>query len=456
MTKVMKFGGSSLRDGPSMTMVGEIVADDDEPRVVVVSACQGVTNEILRFMSSHHREEDIQPFISDLRGRHMDILRDVTTSMDTRKSSLDALLGHLTRLERIMYGITYLEELTPRTSDLAQSYGERMSSILVAAMLTDMGVNAVAVDADELGIVTDERFGQASADIEATRRNIAPRVQEMLERDEVPVVTGYFGVTPNGHVALFGRNGTDYSAAVIANAMGADSLEIWKDVDGFLSVDPRVVPDAVPLDCLSYEEAAELAYYGAGILHPRCVEPAKQMGIAINLRNVFSPSAKGTVIRSGCDVTKDGIKSISFLRGMSVVNAYGAGAGYELGVLARTYSGLSASGINVYSSASSQTCISVLIDSRDKPMAEPILRELKRGIIDETEIVDGVALVCVVGDGLDAIKGMEARVFRSVAEADVNIEMFSANANGVAYHFVVRDDDLETTVMAVHDEFFGP
>ncbi len=443
-----------MKDGISMMMVGDIIANDNSPRAVVVSACQGVTNDILGFINVEHRDEDIQQFITDLRDRHLGILGQVSTSMLTKQAAVDELFRHLVRLERIMYGITYLEELTPRTSDLAQSYGERLSAVLVATMLQDMGMNAVAVDADELGMITDDQFGHASADIEATRANIEPKINAMLEREEVPVITGYFGRTADGHVALFGRNGTDYSAAVIANAIGAETLEIWKDVDGFMSVDPRMVPDAVPLDCLSYEEAAELAYFGAGILHPRCVEPAKAAGLDINLRNVFNPTHPGSVIKGTSMVYESGLKSISSKKGMSIIKAYGAGAGYELGVLADMYTGLSKAGISIYTSASSQTCISLLIDSMEKPLARPTLRIMESGIIDETEIIDDMALVAVVGEGMGSMVGIASRVFGAVARAGVNVEMFSAGATSVAYHFVVRIDDLDRTIAAVHEEFF--
>ena len=172
--KVLKFGGSSLKDGPSMKKVGAIIAADDEEKVVVVSAIQGVTDSLIEFMSEVRQEEDVQRFIRELRDRHVQILADVAGSMYVKQQAVNLLSEKLVRLERTLYGITYLEELTPRTKDLVQSFGERMSVIVLSAMLQDMGVNAVPVEADELGIITDGQFGSATVDMEATRRNVAP------------------------------------------------------------------------------------------------------------------------------------------------------------------------------------------------------------------------------------------------------------------------------------------
>ncbi|MDD1769401.1 MAG: hypothetical protein LUQ55_05405, partial [Methanomassiliicoccales archaeon] len=252
--KVLKFGGSSLKDSESMLMVGRIVASDPEPKVVVVSAVQGVTDSIVSFVSEPRKDEEVQRFIEKLKDVHVSILGGISKDMETKQQAITRLMERLAKIEKVLYGISYLEELTPRTMDLVQSFGERFSVILTAAMLQDMGVNAVPVDADELGITTEGTYGNATADLKETRRNIQPKTRAMFERQETPVVTGFFGRTPQGHVAVFGRNGSDYSASVIANAIDARVLEIWKDVDGFMSVDPKIVKEAVTIENLSYDE----------------------------------------------------------------------------------------------------------------------------------------------------------------------------------------------------------
>ncbi len=453
--KVLKFGGSSLKDGKSMRMVGDIIAADQEEKVVVVSAIQGITDSLLSFMSTIRREEEVQQFIKSLKERHLRILAEVAKSMETKQQALDLITERLTKLERVLYGITYLEELTPRTSDLVQSFGERLSVIVISAMLQEIGVNAVPVEADELGIITDGSFGSATADLEMTSKNIQPKIKSMFGKQELPVVTGFFGRTPEGMITLFGRNGTDYSASVIANAIDADSLEIWKDVDGFMSVDPKIVAEAVPIASLSYEEAAELSYFGAKVLHPRTVEPAKLKGIEILVKNVFKPKLEGTTIGPKCASLGQPVKSISCMKNMVSLKIYGAGLGYKSGVMAEISVRLSDSDVNVYSAATSQTCIALLIEDKDLKKAELALSASKKGVIDRIEPVRGIALLCIVGEGLGMREGVAARVFNAVAKEKVNVAMISAGASPVAYHFTVNGEDLDRTTKAIHREFFG-
>ena len=453
--KVLKFGGSSLKDGPSMKRVGAIIATESEEKVIVVSAMQGITDSLVDFMSEVRREEDVQLFVRELRDRHLQMLADVAGSMYVKQQAVNLLTEKLVRLERVLYGIIYLEELTPRTRDLVQSFGERMSVIVLSAMLQDQGVNAVPVEADDLGIITDGQFGSATVDMEATRRNVAPRIRDMLERQEVPVVTGFFGKTPEGFITLFGRNGTDYSASVISNVTDADSLEIWKDVDGFMSADPKVVPEAVPIPFLSYEEAAELSYFGAKVLHPRTVEPAKARRIVVRVRNVFKPDYEGTAILD--DAVTDGkiIKSISSMPNMAMVKAYGPGLGSRSGVLSEISVLLSEAGINVYSAATSQTCISLLIEERDLRFAENVLVRARRSVVDRIETVRGIALLCLVGEGLGQKTGVAGRVFSIAAANDVNVSLISAGASTTALTFTVRKEDLDRTTRTIHHEFFS-
>ena len=454
--KVLKFGGSSLKDGASMKKVGAIVAADSEEKVVVVSAIQGITDSLIEFMSKVRQEQDVQRFIRELRDRHLQILADVAGSMYVKQQAIHLLTEKLVRLERVLYGIIYLEELTPRTKDLVQSFGERMSVIVLSAMLQDMGVNAVPVEADDLGVITDGLFGSATVDMEATRRNAAPRIKEMLERQEVPVVTGFFGKTPEGFITLFGRNGTDYSASVIANVADADSLEIWKDVDGFMSADPKVVPEAVPIPALTYEEAAELSYFGAKVLHPRTVEPAKACGTVVWVRNVFKPEYAGTAIGDAGPV-KDAktIKSISSMPNMAVVKAYGPGLGSRSGVLSEISVLLSEAGINVYSAATSQTCISLLIEERDLRFAERVLAKASRSVVDRIETEKGIALLCLVGEGIGQEVGVAGKVFSIVAANGTNIGLISAGASLTALTFTVKREHLEKTTRTIHHELFG-
>ena len=452
--KVLKFGGSSLKSGEALHRVGRIIADEDDWKVVVVSALSGVTEELIQFVSQLRKEDDVEAFIKNMEDKHIALLKEAVKNEAVRKEACNKMKEKITKLERSLYGFCYLEELTPRTKDIVESLGERFSVVLVAATLQDMGVKAIPIDADDLGIITDGVYGSASANLEATRKHVCPKIRAMFDRGETPVVTGFFGRTEDGHVTVFGRNGSDYSASVIANVLNADALEIWKDVDGFMSVDPKIVKEAVPIDQLSYDEAAELSYFGAQVLHPRTVEPARMKAITIHVRNVFRPELKGTEIKpSGVERTQT-IKSISFIKNMAIIKVYGAGAGYKTGVMSEISSKLTEVGVNIYSAATSQTCIAFLVSKNDLPAAEAALEESKKGVIEKVETVDDIALLCVVGEGLGYEKGIAARVFTAVAREGVSVNMISAGASLVAYHFTVDRKDLERTIKAIHREFF--
>ncbi|QLH74397.1 MAG: aspartate kinase [Methanomassiliicoccales archaeon] len=453
--KVLKFGGSSLKTAQSMLEVGNIIASEVGRKVVVVSAVSGVTESLLDFISVPRKEEEVKAFVKRLRDMHVSLLTEAIKDEKIREEGIDRIDKKLVRLERMLYGISYLEEVTPKTKDFVQCYGERLSVILVAAMLNDMGVRSVPCDADQLGIMTDGQYGTATADLDATRWSIVPKVQEMFYAGLTPIVTGFFGIGPDGSVTVFGRNGSDYSAAAIANALDAEVLEIWKDVDGFMTVDPKIVPEAVPIKVLSYDEAAELAYFGAKVLHPMTVEPARAKNIKIKVKNVFNPQAEGTVIQQKSDEHLDRIKSISCMRNLAIVKVFGEGAGYRTGVMSVISQRLSEGDVNIYSAVTSQTCIALLIDRKDLSKAKKILADIREGFISKIETNDDLALLCIVGEGLGYSKGIASRVFNAVAREGASIGLISAGASLVAYHFTVDKKDLEKVTRAVHKEFFG-
>ena len=421
--KVLKFGGSSLKDAASMMQVGEIIAAEKGDKVIVVSAIQGVTDQLLAFVSSVHKEQDVNLFVRDLKEKHVHFLSEIASTMSVKQDAVLRISEKMVRLERLLYGISYLEELTPRTKDLVQSFGERLSVIIVSAMLQDIGVNAVPVEADELGIITDGTFGTASVDMEGTRKNINPKLIEMMSRKESPVITGFFGKTNEGHITLFGRNGTDYSASVIANAVDAEVLEIWKDVDGFMSADPKVVPGAVPISVLSYEEAAELSYFGARVLHPRTVEPAKERGITIKVKDAFSAldwKAPGDSSTRGPG-DQDDQEHFQHEEHGRVPSTYGAGLGYKAGVMSEISVRLSDAGVNIYSAAhvpDMHLCSGGR--GRTKEGGERA-QGRKEGGHRSNRDREGIALVCIVGEGLGMREGIAAKVFSIVADLNLNV-----------------------------------
>ena len=448
---MLKFGGSSLRTGGSMRQVAGIIMAEREKKAVVLSAVTGVTEMLVQFISRTRSEEDVDAFMREITKLHVDLARDALRTESARAKAVEELVAKLVKLERMLYGSCYIEEVNPRIRDYVQCFGERLSVIILSALLNELGERARPVDADELGIITDGLYGAATVNMEATRAGIRPKLLRMLQEDTTPVITGFFGRAPEGSVTVFGRNGSDYSAAAVANAMGASSLEIWKDVDGFMSVDPKIVPSARPIPRLSYDEAAELAYFGAKVVHPMTMEPARSGNIEIRVKNVFRPEAPGTAI-GGADNVDQSIKSISCMKDLSLVKVFGEGTGYKLGVLADVASLLRRAEINIYSVVTSLTCIALLIDRRDVAKAQKVLAESGASRV---ETHTGFALMCIVGEGLGHHKGLASRVFKAVAKEGVNVGLISAGASLVAYHFTVDEADLERATRAVHEELFG-
>jgi aspartate kinase len=450
--KVMKFGGSSLTTGESMLRIGAIIAAEKEPKVVVVSAVSGITESLIQFIAQTKGENEVNGFIHKLKDSHFKLITDAVTDQGHRDDAIARINGKLVKLERMLYGISYLEEVTPRTKDFVQCYGERLSAIVVSAMLRDRGVDAVPIDADELGIITDGVYGAAIADLEKTQENIKDRMMVMFASNRVPVITGFFGKAPDGSVTVFGRNGSDYSAAAIANAIDADTLEIWKDVDGFMSVDPKIVPLAIPIPQLSYEEAAELAYFGAKVLHPMTVVPARAKDIIIN---VYRPDLPGTSVSQSTQQDEEVIKSISCMKNLGMVKIYAEDTGYRSGFLSQLSRRLNEADVNILSVATSLTCVAMLVDRKDLSAAKLALESEEQSGIVRIETSEDIALVCLVGEGIGNTRGVASRAFLAVAAEGINIGLISAGASLVAYHFTVRKDDLEIATKAIHKEFFG-
>ena len=451
--KVMKFGGTCLGTEDALDRVSGVVRSEKDRKVVVVSAASGVTNALKDFVSKPRQEREIDDFLLALRMRHVDTVSKVEG--EARKDALNMIEAKVTKLERLLYGVTYTEELTPRTKDLILSFGERLSAIVLASRLSNDGIDAVPMETDALGFITDDQHGNAVALLDQCERNMGPTLETALDKGIVPVVTGFFGITPEGHVTTVGRSGTDYTAAVIAYSVNAKPIEIWKEVDGFMSADPKLVKDAFMIDRLSYEEAAELAYFGAQVLHARAVQPARQKGIEIVIKNLYNPESPGTVIGNGRMTRKDVIKSVSYVPKVATLKVYDTGAGYRSGFLADITSCLSQEDVNIFSATTSQTCVAVLIDEQQIPQAKRAIKKVIGGVGESFEITPGAALVCTVGEGLGYTEGVAARVFKAVAAGKVNVELISAGASTVAYHFSVNHKDLKKTITAIHDEFFG-
>lgn len=461
-TLVMKFGGTSVGSVAAVEQVRKIVAAarKDWPRLVVVaSAFSGITNGLLNSARSAARGE-MGPFEETrraLRERHAEVIRVLVK--DPARSG--QVLGEVEELaasfSNLVRAIGALGEATPRALDTVCSLGERASVRVLAAALRDAGLPAVAVDATRL-IRTDENFQSAVPDLAETERRTRAELEPLLAQGQIPVVTGFIGATPLGVVTTLGRGGSDYSAALLGAALPADAVWIWTDVDGVMTADPRMVPEARTLPELSYREVSELAYYGAKVLHPKSIRPVIEAGIALRVRNTFNPEHPGTLLTGG-DGKANGtaIKAVTAFRGMKLVTVEGRGMLGVPGVAARIFSAVATTGATVplITEASSEQSLTFAVPGE---MTGEILAVLERELaveigrrnIDRVWATEEVVIVTAVCPGMRYRLGVAGRIFSALGEAGVNVLAIAHGSSDVSISLVVTVADTQRTIRALH------
>jgi aspartate kinase len=453
--KVIKIGGGSLKGKKGISDILDLIALRGRGHIIVVSALNGVTDMLIAGMSSAVGDEtSISETMSLLRNRHILVARHLIPAGDHYRRYSRDLIESLEALERLYYGLNFTREITPRMSDVISSFGERLSVALLAGALRSRGLPATYRMADKIGLVTDGLFGDATALMPKSTRNLQKHLSPLLKGGMIVFIPGFFGVSEAGDITTFGRGGSDYSAAVVAAAMEAEVLEVWKDVPGYMSADPRFVPEAQLIPVLSYDEAAELSYFGAKILHPRTVEPLRQARLNIAVKNTLNPDAPGSLITSHSPTSRNFIKSVAHDTDIGILKVHASGVGAQPGALARVAGLLTESGINIKSVVTSQTCISFLLARKDLTSGYHALSAAKPRPYRRLERVENVALVGIVGEGLLRRKGIAGRCFTAVAECSVNVEMISFGPSREALYFIVRNQDLQKTVKAIHSTFF--
>ncbi|MBM4237124.1 MAG: aspartate kinase, partial [Euryarchaeota archaeon] len=343
MIKVMKFGGTSLGSAGALERSVKIVCGEKATKVVVVSAQSGVTNTLIGWM----RDEGAKPQdVSDeLRGRHLSAVEnrlsegDFTAYTSQIDASLEQLAPHLERYKR---------SDDPSLPDTIASWGERLSTITMSCLLRAEGLDAVPMTSEEAGIVATGPPGNGSADLDPTGRNLKGTVIPLLDSGKTPVLTGYYGCTREGRPLTFGRGGSDYSASIVAHGLGVDCLEIWTDVDGFMTADPRIVQNAKTIQEMDYGEAGELAYFGAKVLHPRTIEPVRRKKIRLLVKNTFNPDGAGTMIHNLRSPGKTLLRSVAIKSDLSIVKLYSSEIVYRPRFVSNLLDAIGDNGVNTY------------------------------------------------------------------------------------------------------------
>lgn len=454
--KVIKIGGGCLKGKKNIEHILELLAERGLGHVIVVSALSGVTDFLIDSMAAAVEDEsNIPGIISHIRNKHMLIVRHLTMPKNDLEHFKRDFNKYLSKLERLYYGLSFTREITSRMSDMISSFGERFSAVLLSSVLRSRRLHATCRMPDKIGLVTDGKFGDATVNLKLTTENFKAHVKPFLKKDTILFIPGFYGVSPKGEITTFGRGGSDYSAAVVAAALNAEILEVWKDVDGYMSSDPSYVPEAKLIPQLSYDEAAELSYFGAKILHPRTVEPLRKSKVRIAIKNTLNPDAEGSLISAQSIRLKTVIKSVAHDSDIGILKVHASGVGARLGILSLVSSKLAESGINIKSVVTSQTCISLLLALKDLEPGRRALMTLHPRPFRRLEKIEDVALISIVGEGLMQRKGIAARCFSAVAGCNVNVEMISFGPSRVALYFLVRNRDLQSAVNAIHSTFFS-
>ena len=453
---VVKFGGSNLRHPGDIDRIAQVVRSYNRPLVVVVSAFYGITNALVAAVQAAKEgagraaaPSESRDYTRGLRDLHRTIVENNLPDPEHRRRVQAAVDARLDQLDRYLTGIHYIGDVPPFVSDAVLSYGERLSSLIVAEVLASRGLDSREFLPEDIGLTTDGVFGNATCDFAVS---LGP-VSRALDGGGIAVVPGFYGVDSDGKTTLFGRGGSDYSAASIARCLGAESLDVWKDVDGFLSGDPRLVARPRSIGHLHYLEAAELSYFGAKILHPRTVEPLFDQDIPIRILNIVSPDrglVPFTVIDGRRPGSTDPVKSVASSDDVGILKLHGPGVGFKGGILAQVTGTLDRLGINIKSVITAQTAINILLATADLDSAWEALQEHHlAGVVNVTRDAD-VSIVAVVGPGT----AVAARAWNRALEEDLPVTLAAAGASEVAAYFLVRRADRDRAVQLVHNEFF--
>jgi aspartate kinase len=445
---VMKFGGTSVESAAAIERVAGIVKAREARRpVVVVSAMGKTTNKLLAIAAAAiaGKRGEYIPQLQDLRDFHSREARQVASLAE--RVELDRFLDeHFQELTELVKGLAVLGELTPRSIDAISSYGERLSSYIVTLAFRHFGLKAAHLDARDV-LITDNRHTQAAPNFEETGRRLAETIPPMA-RDAVVVMGGFIGSTLEGVTTTLGRGGSDYTAAIVGAGIGAEEIEIWTDVDGMLTADPTILTGGHRVKVISFAEAAELAYFGAKVLHPATVVPAMERNIPVLILNSRRPDVSGTRIVMDTIACRNPVKSIACKRQIALVNIHSTRMLMAHGFLRRIFEVFDRFETPVDMVATSEVSVSLTIDNTRN--LDAILGELRQFSEAGTEYEQ--AIVCLVGENIRYTPGVARRVFNALE--GVNIRMISQGASLLNLSFVAREADLPRAVAALHAEFF--
>jgi len=457
--RVIKFGGTSVQNAVNINKAKAIIKEKiaDDKLLVVVSAFGGVTNKLIEVSNLAAKgDNSYTTTLKDIENRHIDTIKELITS-DKQQHVIEHIKLELKNFDDLLHGIFLLQELSTRTLDLIMSFGERLSAYIIANALKESGINAEYLDARDV-IKTDKNFGSAKVNFELTNHAIQQHIGTV---SKVYVATGFIASTLDNETTTLGRGGSDYSAAIFAGALDAKVLEIWTDVDGMMTADPRKVKKAYPIRHISYAEAMELSHFGAKVLEPRTVLPALSKKIPILIKNTFNPTAEGTLITEKADNKNLQIRGISSIDHVSLITVQGSGMIGEAGISSRLFQAIGRQRINVIliTQCSSEHSITFAVLPQDSDKAKSCVEsefdlEIKLNLIDGVIVENDLAVIAVVGENMKNIPGISSKLFTALGRNGINVVAIAQGASELNISVVIGNVDKVKAVNAIHEIYF--
>ncbi len=450
---VLKIGGSVLRNQDSVQKIINILKSYEQKPVIVVSAFLGITDKLKESLENLLNEESsLNRIFEEILHLKSSIIIELIDDDKIRQNTLDELNKELRNLRQYLQGIYYIRYIPEKAYDYVLSFGEKLSVILLKGVFADKNIVSEIVYPEKAGLLTDGIFGNASIDLIAAKKQVPIN----FTKDIVYLVPGFYGVSKKSELTLLGRGGTDYSAAAFAYCLDAKSLDIWKDVNGFMSGDPKHINNPQRIKHLTYSEAAELAYFGAGILHPRTVEPVRLANIPIRLFNINNADKKTaqTIIDNNISIHPEISKSVTVDRNTGILKLQGPGVGYIPGILSEITKELHLHNININSVITSQIAINLLIDKDIIDKAHQLISKLNLQVLTNIIVKKDVSLIAVVGNGMTEAYGVAARILSAVSEHGINIQLSSIGASNAVTYLIVDEKDTNKALTEIHYTLF--
>jgi len=451
--KVLKFGGSSVKNGEKIENVISIIKDElkSSQIAVVFSAMKGITNNLIELATLAKSGKEIKSLLTEIRERELTACKELFKKDNTGAEK--KLIALINELEEILIGISLIKECSPRSLDLILSFGERLNCTLISQYLNSIGIEATYIDAREI-IKTDSNFGKATLDQSLSDQKI---VEKFKTVKGVAVITGFIASNEKGETTTLGRDGSDFSASIIAHGLDAKKIEIWTDVDGILTTDPRIVKEAFPIDEVSYEEAMELSFFGAEVIHPSTMIPAIKKSIPIWIKNSLNPSAIGTKISNSHKPTDKMITGIASISNVALINVEGGGMVGRPGMAGELFTVLSQSDVNIImiSQASSEHSICFCCHSKDvekvkKELPEALKVELKKGIIRNIDIKENMESITIIGENMRGRPGIAGKIFSTLGDNKINILSIAQGSSERSISFITTAKESKKAIQAIH------